>query len=133
MDELNRWRAMTTIVLFGTFDMPISSTTLADTFRIIGADEFIQRLLYATRESVWSGDLYSIKADAIFTIEGVPQRQPIRLSRTQQSPYIQTHHDWYQEFLKELMGLWSQTPSVIVVRLIVSLRVDKFRACSDVI
>jgi hypothetical protein len=121
MDELSQWhRAMTTIVLFGTLDMPISSTTLADAFRIISADEFMQRMLYATRQCSWTSYVHAIKADAIFTLDGVPQSRPLTLNAVPQSPHEHPHHDWYRVFMEEMWTIWAQTPSVIVVRMIVS-------------
>jgi hypothetical protein len=124
LDARSQWhRAMTTIVLFGTKEMPISSITLADTFRIIDADEFLRRMLYTTRACSWSRDIFSIKADAIYTLEGVPQCVPIPLATAPHHPHVPPHHIWFHAFLRELWTIWAQTPSVIVIRMIVSLHV----------
>lgn len=123
MDPLSQWhRAMTTIVLFGTADMPISSITLADAFRIIDADEFVQRMLHITSQCSWTHDIFSIKADAIFTLEGMPQCIPLPMATAPFQQHAMAHHSWYHVFIQELKTIWSQTPSVIVIRMIVRVR-----------
>lgn len=120
MDTMSQWhRAMTTIVLFGTADMPISSITLADTFRIIDADEFMRRMMHCTRQCSWLKDIFGIRADAIFTLEGSPQCVPVPMATAPYQPHVPSHSIWYHAFLRELKTIWAQTPSVIVIRMIV--------------
>jgi hypothetical protein len=112
---------MTTIVLFGTAEMPISSITLADAFRIIDADEFIQRMMSITQQCSWTRDIFSIKADAIFTLEGTPQCIPLPMATAPFQQHAMAHHSWYHVFIQELKTIWLQTPSVIVIRMIVRI------------
>ncbi|KIW01378.1 uncharacterized protein PV09_07146 [Verruconis gallopava] len=131
MDELSQWhRAMTTVVLFGTWEMPISSTTLADAFRVIDADEFLQKMMYATRQCAWTADLYAIKADAIFTVDGIPQCTPIPMVTAPKSTGAQPHHAWYQAFLREMWTIWNQTPSVVVVKMILPISIIRPHAAA---
>lgn len=120
MDSLRQLhRAMTTVILFGTKEMPISSVTLADAFRIIDADEFLRRMLHCTRACSWNCDIFSIKADAVFTLDGFPQCIPMPLATAPHRSNVPHHQIWFQTFLRELWTIWEQTPSVVVIRMVV--------------
>jgi len=112
---------MTTVVLFGAPDTPISSITLADTFRLITADEFISRMMNATRQYTWNRDVLAIKGEAIFTLDGFARNVHLRLTNVSCHPHEPVHYAWFDTFMQEVEMLWCTTPSVVVIKMIVSL------------